>query len=139
MKLNAADIVRLNSLKKATRVLLKSHTRVLFDFALLLNIQLNFSVVLRIVVEIFVKELLCGTVVVTGRFELRGTQDRFISQVGEPRRHGCEDDFSSEIFKSQLVSWRVQNTALIFGQMLGCSQKHYVLRLIIKCIEVRHC
>ena len=91
------------------------HILILFVIALLLCVLLNFNVVLRVVVKIFVKELLCGTIVVTARFEIRRTQDGF-RQVGEPRRHRLEVAFSSKILKSQLVSWGVQNTAaLVFG------------------------
>lgn len=104
----------------------------------LLIVLFNFNVVLRVIIQVFVKEILCGAVVVAGRFEIRGSQDGF-RLVCESRCHHCclEIAFSSETLKSQLVSGRIRNCALVFGQMLGRSQNHYVLRLVIKCIEVR--
>lgn len=82
--------------------------RFLFLVPPLLSVQFNFNVVLRVIVQIFVKKLLCGAVVVAGGFEIRGTQDG-LGLICKTRRHCLEVAFSSETLQSQLVSGRVHN------------------------------
>ena len=82
--------------------------RFLFLVPPLLSVQFNFNVVLRVIVQIFVKKLLCGAVVVAGGFEIRGTQDG-LGLICKTRRHCLEATFSSETLQSQLVSGRVHN------------------------------